>query len=46
MIGNILLGVIAIILLGILYALKSGINEIVKGLESLDSKLTQEESLP
>ena len=37
----ILLAVIAVVLGGILAAIKSGFNEVIKGLEALDQRLAQ-----
>lgn len=39
-----LLAMIAVALFGILTALKSGFTEIIKGLESLDDRLSRDES--
>ena len=38
---GILLIVIIIILIGILYAVKKGFNEVIKGLESIDERLSK-----
>ena len=39
--GSILLIVIIVILIGILYAVKKGFNEVIKGLESIDERLSK-----
>jgi len=38
---SILLIVIIVILFGILYAVKKGFNEVIKGLESIDERLSK-----
>jgi len=38
---SILLIVIIVILIGILYAVKKGFNEVIKGLESIDERLSK-----
>ncbi len=40
MIENILLGAILTVLLGILIAMKKGFNEVIRGLESIDERLS------